>query len=154
MNILFVCTGNISRSFLAEMLLKNKIRENNTSGIFVSSAGTHAYPGSEADTDMLNFLIEKNIPSEYHQSKMIEDSDIEWADSILVMESIHYDFITASWPEAESKIEKLGKYVAMDQTEDDIPDPYGKSPYHYRAAQSQITLAVSNLFRLISKNTS
>lgn len=150
MNILFVCTGNISRSFLAEMLLKNELKKNNVSGIQVSSAGTGAFPDLPVDDEMVNFLLDKDIHAENHSSRILTGDDIEWSDIIMVMETFHYDFILESWPEAKEKVQKLGKYVALDQTEDDIPDPYGKSPYHYRAAQSQITLAVSNIFKIIS----
>ena len=132
------------------MLLKNELRKNNNSKIQVSSAGTSAFTGTQADSEMINFLLEKDIPAENHRSKMLSGDDIEWADTILVMEDYHYDFIIGSWPEADSKVQKLGKYIALDQTEDDIPDPFGQSTYHYRAAQSQITLAVSNLFKIIS----
>jgi len=134
------------------MLLKNKIKKNTIAGIQVSSVGTGAFPGSEADGEMVDFLLDKDIPVEAHGSRMIIDSDIDWADLILVMENIHYDFILETWPGAGDKVEKLGKYIALDQTQDDIPDPYGMTPYHYRAAQSQITLAVSNLYKVISTN--
>ena len=150
MNILFVCTGNISRSFLAEMLLKNELKKNEVSGIQVSSAGTGAFPGLPADDEMVRFLLDKNIPADDHRSRRLTGDNVNWADAILVMENIHVDFITESWPGAQNKIQKLGKYIALDRSEDDIPDPYGKSTYHYRAAQSQITLAISNLFRIIS----
>ena len=132
------------------MLLKNELRKNNNSEIQVSSAGTSAFTGTPADNEMMNFLLEKDIPSENHRSRMLTGDDIEWADTVLVMEDYHLDIILGSWPEAEGKVQKLGKYIALDQTEDDIPDPYGQSTYHYRAAQSQITLAVSNLFKIIS----
>ena len=153
MNILFVCTGNISRSFLAEMMLKHELKKNNVSGIQVASAGTRAFPETPADREMVNFLLDKNIPAANHGSKLLTYDDIKWADIILVMENSHYDFIIESWPEANGKVQKLGKYIALDRTEDDIPDPYGKSSYHYRAAQSQISLAVSNIFKIISSGT-
>ena len=136
------------------MLLKNELIKNNNLEIQVSSAGTSAFTGTPADSEMMNFLLEKDIPSENHSSRMLTGDNIEWADTILVMEDYHLDFILSSWPEAEGKVQKLGKYVALDQTEDDIPDPYGQSTYHYRAAQSQITLAVSNLFKTISSGAS
>jgi protein-tyrosine phosphatase len=154
MNLLFVCTGNISRSFLAERLLKDEIKKSNVLGIHVSSAGTGAFPDLPGDDEMVKFLLDKDIHAEDHSSRELSDEDIEWADTILVMEEFHYDFILESWPEVEDKVQKLGKYIALDHSEDDIPDPYGKSIYHYRAAQSQITLAISNIFKIISSGAS
>lgn len=150
MNILFVCTGNISRSFLAKTLLLDEINKNHLEGINVSSAGTGAFPGTPADPEMLRFLTEKEIPGGEHFSRMISHEDIGWADLILVMETHHKDYIVKSWPEAEAKIEMLVKYTAPDQPGDEIIDPYGRSSYHYRLVQSQISLAVSNLFKVIS----
>jgi len=152
MNILFVCTGNISRSFLAKALLLNEININQTEGINVSSAGTGAYPGTAADPKMTRFLREKKIPAVEHSSRMISQEDTDWADLILVMEQHHYNYIVRYWPKSEHKIEMLGKYIALDQPDDEIIDPYGRSPYHYRLVQSQIGLAVSKLFKAILKN--
>ena len=151
MNILFVCTGNISRSFLAKTLSMDEINKKKIKGIEVSSAGIGAYPGTKADPEMLSFLKEKEIPEVEHYSRMISLEDIRWADLILVMETYHYDFIVKSWPESVAKTELLGKYIAPDQLDDEIIDPYGRSPYHYRLVQSQIGLAVSNLFKTISE---
>lgn len=152
MNILFVCTGNISRSYLAKALLMNEIKINQTEGINVSSAGTGAYPGTAADPEMISFLRDKKIPVVEHSSRVISQKDIEWADLILVMEHHHYNYLARTWPESGHKIEMLGKYIAMDGPDDEIIDPYGRSPYHYRLAQSQIGLAVSKLFKAILKN--
>jgi len=151
MNILFVCTGNISRSFLARALLLNEINVNQTEGITVSSAGTGAYPGTPADPEMIRFLREKKIPEVEHSSRMISEKDVDWADLVLVMEQHHLNYIVRYWPESEHKIEMLGKYIAIDQPDDEIIDPYGRSPYHYRLVQSQIGLAVSKLFKALLK---
>ena len=152
MNILFVCTGNISRSFLAKALLLDGINKNKIKGVNVSSAGTGAHPGTAADPEMIDFLREKGIPEGEHHSRMISQDDTDWADLILVMEKYHYDYIAVSWPKAEHKIEMLAKYIATDQPDDEIIDPFGRSPYHYRLAQSQIGLAVSNLLKTISED--
>jgi protein-tyrosine phosphatase len=151
MNILFVCTGNISRSFLAETLLKNEVSIKRVPDIYVSSAGTIGLTGLSSDPEMVKYLKERGIDAKNHTAKEIGEDHIKWADLILVMEDVHVEYITSKWPQAKGKIEKLGKYISPDQTEDDIIDPYGKTAFYYRLAQSQITLAVGNLIqRLVS----
>ena len=53
----------------------------------------------------------------------------------------------ASWPQAAGKVDLLGRYVSMDHTSDDVIDPFGKTLYHYRLAQSQIELGVKNFVK-------
>lgn len=147
MNILFVCTGNISRSFLAEMLLKNEIESLELDNISTSSAGTFAYPGNPPDSEMVEYLTKMGIPIKDHESRQIAKEDVEWADNILVMEKEHTRMIEKLWPEAEAKVELLGNYISDGRDADDIVDPFGRTPYHYRLAQSQITLAVRSLVK-------
>jgi protein-tyrosine-phosphatase len=145
MNVLFVCSGNISRSFLAEVLLRNEIRERNLKDISVSSAGLFATPGDAPDPKMLDYLTEKGILVGDFAAKQITKQDVEWADLILVMERGHEKIIEEMWPEVKPRLERLGKYTALDLNVDDIVDPFGKSTYHYRLTQAQITLAVKTL---------
>jgi protein-tyrosine-phosphatase len=145
MNILFVCTGNISRSFLAEKLLENEIEANNLYNISVSSAGLFAYPGNPPDPKIVEYLLQKGISGEGHEARQITAQDVDWADHILVMEKEHARILKDLWPEAKEKVDFFGKFATGGLTEDEIIDPYGKSPYHYRLAQAQISLAVKSL---------
>jgi protein-tyrosine-phosphatase len=147
MNILFVCTGNISRSYLAEMLFKNEVRLNRMEDFFVSSAGTHACPGTPADPHMGDYLSEIGVPAEGHNARIISKKDVEWADLILVMEKIHSEVIKDRWPEAEQKTELLGRYISPDQSEEEIVDPFGMPLYQYSLVRSEITLAVRSLVK-------
>jgi protein-tyrosine phosphatase len=147
MNILFVCSGNVSRSFLAEMLLKNEVELNNLNNVSVSSAGLLAYPGNPSDPRMVEYLSKTGIPVKQHKSRQITEEDMDWADLILVMEKDHVKMIERSWPEITGKVELLGKFISEGPGADDIIDPYGGSPYHYRLAQSQIILAIRSLVK-------
>ncbi|MBN2124907.1 MAG: low molecular weight phosphotyrosine protein phosphatase [Deltaproteobacteria bacterium] len=145
MNILFVCTGNISRSFLAERLLREELSRLGVGDVRVSSAGLFASTGHSADPQMADYLAENKIPQDPHEARQITREDAEWADLILVMEKDHERILERMWPDAGAKVELLGTYLIHGGMVDDIVDPYGLSPYHYRLAQSQITLAVKNL---------
>ena len=71
MNILFVCTANISRSFLAEKLMKYKMDQLQLKDVSVSSAGVFAIPGSPPDSRMVEYLQDMNIPFDEHESKTV-----------------------------------------------------------------------------------
>ena len=145
MKILFICTGNVSRSFLAEMLFKNEIRQHKIENVTVSSAGTAAFAGEPADPEMVKYLSKNRIPVEEHEAKPVTEAVLDNADIILVMEKWHSEILERRYPKIKDKIGHLGQYISPDQVYDDIIDPYNKSSYHYRLAQSQITLAVRAL---------
>lgn len=147
MNILIVCTGNISRSFLAEMILESEIKEHDLDNISVSSAGLFAQPGNNPDPKMITYLLNKEIPIKNHKARQVEKEDLDWADLILVMENNHVERIQRLWPEVGDKVELLGKYISEGQIVDDIIDPFAMSPYHYRLAQAQITLAINSFVK-------
>lgn len=147
MNILFVCTANISRSYVAEALLRNELKQKQAGGHHVRSAGIMAVPGGRADPKMVEFLTKAGIDPGQHEPRPVGEADLQWADRVIVMEGAHAMHIADLWPEAEEKIELMGLYVTPGGHPDDIVDPFGKSSFHYRTALSQIQLAVDNLLR-------
>jgi protein-tyrosine-phosphatase len=149
MNILFVCTGNVSRSYLAEMLLRHELAIRKVSNVSVSSAGIYAYPGNPPDPVMVDHLEKQGIPVATHESKQVRKEDITWADLILVMEQAHARDLEVRWPESKVKTEFLGRYISEGRDADDIVDPFGKPPYYYRLAQSQIALALRTLIEKV-----
>jgi protein-tyrosine phosphatase len=151
MNILFVCSGNVSRSFLAEALLTSELKALKVDDVSVSSAGLRAFPGSPPDPQMTAYLSSVGVSFEPHEARQVSQQELDWADLILVMERSQETDVEKLWPEAKQKVQRLGKCVTGGW-EDDILDPFGKTPYHYRLAQSQITLAVKSLARWLVQN--
>ena len=138
---------------MAEMLLKNEVELNNLDNVSVSSAGLLAYPGNPPDPRMVEYLLKTGIPVKRHRSRQITEEDMDWADLILVMEKDHVMMIERSWPEITGKVELLGKFLSEGPSVDDIIDPFGGSPYHYRLAQSQIILAIRSLVKKVLSDT-
>ncbi|MDF1593007.1 MAG: hypothetical protein P1P89_15935 [Desulfobacterales bacterium] len=151
MNILFICTANISRSFLAEMLLRHEIDKHNIKNVFVSSAGMDAAPGYPPDSKMTEYLSKQNIRAADHASRQVRQEDVDGADRIFVMERKQADEIIRHWPQAAEKVTLMGSHVSDDYAADDIMDPYGRSPYHYRLAQSQISLAIERIVQNLKR---
>ena len=57
MKILFVCSANICRSALAEVILKQKLQQKGLTDIVVESAGVHNYEGEPRDYMMASYAI-------------------------------------------------------------------------------------------------
>jgi protein-tyrosine phosphatase len=150
MNILFVCSGNISRSFLAERLFNEAIKRLGRDDFRAASAGLYVYPDNPPDPKMVAYLEEKGIPARGHGARPVVKEYLEGADLILVMEHDHLRFIERKWPEIREKVHHLGAFLSPGHRPDDIIDPFGASPYHYRLAQAQITLAVNALIDKIA----
>jgi protein-tyrosine phosphatase len=150
MNILFVCTANVSRSFFAERLFSHEAQRAGLDAVSVRSAGLFNYLNTPADAKMQACLSAMGADSNRHLSRQMTESDAEWADLIFVMERMHYFRVKGIWPRTCGKVDLLGRFVSEDQSADDIVDPFGRSEYHYRLAQSQIALAVRNLIQKLS----
>ena len=141
----------MSRSFLAEALLRSELKALKVEEVSVLSAGLYAFPGSPPDPQMTAYLSSVGVSFEPHEARQMSKQELDWADLVLVMERRHEADLEKLWPEAKLKVQLLGKYVAGGW-EDDILDPFGNSPYHYRLAQSQITLAVKSLAKWLVQN--
>jgi protein-tyrosine-phosphatase len=152
MNILFVCSANVSRSFLAEVLLTHELSQCGLEDISVASAGLYAFPGNSPDPKMVEYLEDMGIPLHGHSARRITSEDVDLADLILVMERDHATIIEGMWPEAREKVELLGRSISNGQAVDDIADPFGRSSYHYRLAQAQISIAIKALVKRLLKS--
>lgn len=90
MNVLFVCTGNICRSPLAEGILKAKFAIKNIPGK-IDSAGFEAYHTGDAPDYRAQKIARFNgIDISGHNARMFSVRDFDHFDRIYVMDSYHY----------------------------------------------------------------
>src|ERR1035438_2356664 len=99
--ILFICTGNVCRSPMAEGLLRHMLRGHND--IQVASAGLGALEGQGATDVAINVMVELGIDISSHVSQPLGGELVGQADFILTMTRQHYDAIQALYPAAAEK---------------------------------------------------
>ena len=104
MKIVFVCTGNLCRSPMAEGLLRHAVQEQGCEGIEVSSVGTWAYYGRPATDEAVTTLKERGIDISAHLSRPVEIEELRAADLIVAMTSVHVREITNLAPELADRI--------------------------------------------------
>lgn len=149
-NILFVCTANICRSFLAERILKKILKVHQIHFVEVSSAGLVDMEGAPADFKAARLLHERGIDAIRHRSRPLTEDLVDWADVILVMEEIHGEEIIARYPETCDKVHLLGAFSGGGSNGDkNIKDPHGLTDYHYRSCFAEIYLALDGLIKCI-----
>jgi len=91
MKILFVCKGNVYRSFAAEYFSKEYIKNNNLSEFEVSSAGTEA---GNYDLVPLNVILKKlNIDSSKHKKRKVSKKILQENDLVIAMDKYNQKYL-------------------------------------------------------------
>lgn len=144
--ILFLCTGNICRSPMAEAYLRKLLVQGGPSDVEVFSAGGNAIDGNVTPREGIETASQIGLSLAEHRAKQLDGNMATYADKILVMAPEHAEFIHSSFPEAENKTEFLAHY-SNDNNSDIIPDPLGGSEDDYRDSYHQIAEAVQAFYQ-------
>ena len=122
--IMFVCTGNICRSAMADFLLKNKLEGLGLEGkCEVLSAGTYAYDGDFSTYEAITVMNDDyGIDMSSHRATAIRNSKIDEMDLVLCMTNSHKSTLDMLYPNMKNKIFLLKEYVG---SHGEISDPYG-----------------------------
>ena len=122
--IMFVCTGNICRSAMAERLLKKKLKEKDLEKEFyVCSSGISAYPNDVSTYEAVYVMQnEYGIDIKDHRATNVKVSKIKEMDLIFAMTKSHKDMLIMMFPELKEKIYTIKEYVGL---QGGVLDPYG-----------------------------
>lgn len=134
-HILFVCTGNTCRSFMAEKLFQKMTGEAEIN-IEIQSAGTSPNPQGEIPLLSLKALEKEGIIAEKFTPTPLSEKLIRKADLILVMEEYHQQRVLDILPSAKGKTFLLTEYARLGKK--DIPDPMGGSWEGYETCLTEI----------------
>ncbi|OQA90955.1 MAG: Low molecular weight protein-tyrosine-phosphatase ptp [Elusimicrobia bacterium ADurb.Bin231] len=148
--ILFVCTGNICRSVMAEYLLKKLLAKNNITDISVSSAGIDGNPEYKTFGYLSELFIKKDIDNSKHISTKLTGRHLADYDIIVVMERMQKRYITKRYSWAEEKTVLLKKLAGYGDI--DISDPINKPPEFYDMAFEQINDCINKILPILLTN--
>jgi protein-tyrosine phosphatase len=167
MKILFVCTGNICRSPIAERMLRLRSDELGL-GLSVSSAGTRALNGKAMHLESQRVLLERGIDASDFRSRMLTEAIAGDADLVLGMTREHRaagrQLAPIRWRKmfALREIALIGRGdtavvgmvgTAMDPTDPrlDIEDPIGKDAKVFDRVGGEIESSVNVLTEWLAR---
>ena len=144
--ILFVCTGNLCRSPMAEALFRHRIGAD--PGWEATSAGTFACLGHPASENAVLAVKELGIELSGHRSQPLTYELVESADLIVVMTADHRFHLLEDFPEVGNRV-FLIKSFGTSKVPADVSDPYGGSLNTYKRIRDEIDRALSDLILFI-----
>ena len=123
--VLFVCTGNVCRSPLAELLLHQSI---NTPAITTLSAGTQAMVGHQMPEIQRDIAAQLGLEtSEQHRAQQLTLQHIESADLILGMERQHRSEAVKLSPRALRRTFTLREFARITEVVPNEDISFGES---------------------------
>jgi protein-tyrosine phosphatase len=141
--ILFVCSGNICRSPMAERLAE-ALGDRIGLDVEAASAGTLGLVDRPADAHAIAVLREVGLDLRDHRSQGVSEGLVAWADAIAVMELKHAAWLLERFPDLpHSRVVQLGPYAGSA----DIPDPVGRWRWHFRRVRRQLETALERWLR-------
>ena len=156
MKIMFICTGNICRSAMAEWLLKQKLKDKKIENIEVYSSGIYAQDGDKSTWEARRVMMDEySIDMSKHRATNIVNSKIKEMDLILCATSRHKRDVLRIYSELEGKVLTMKEYVGYDREyhdKIDIKDPWGYDIETYRSCVAEIDECLELLLEKIISN--
>ena len=117
-SILVLCTGNICRSPMGQVLLDRGLARSGHQAR-VESAGIGALVDRPADPLAVELMSEQGIDLSGHVARQLTGGMLTGFDLALVMESGQRRFVEKRWPLARGRVHDIGRWSDFD-----VPDPY------------------------------
>lgn len=146
--ILFVCTGNVCRSPMAEALMRHFLQERDDIAIF--SAGMNAPKGARASQPAVEALSEMGIDLGDFRSQPVTEELLERCTHVFTMTREHRRLIDLLFPEHGPKVRLLGEFF---QGGGDVPDPIGQGLPVYRRCRDVIKSALAQLLDFVDQSS-
>jgi glycine hydroxymethyltransferase len=148
--VLFVCTGNVCRSPMAEGIFRQAVQSRGDYRVF--SAGLGAMEGQPPSHYAVQAVRELGIDIAGQRSRMLTPELVQQADYIFGMTHSHIDTVMLLYPHAAEKTFLLREFDdTLDFFEKDISDPIGGSYDVYLDCRDQIEQGIASIIRFLER---
>jgi protein-tyrosine phosphatase len=165
--VLVVCTGNVSRSPMAELLLR--AWSDPRADFVVSSAGVHALVGQPMDRGAASAMGQLGLDPTRHRARQFEAAMAADADLVLTAERYHLETVLEQVPTALRRVFTIKEFARItphlqaaepravvaqaaalrglvkrptDPAADDVADPHRQPTSVNRSTAAELTTAV------------
>lgn len=150
--IMFVCTGNVCRSPMAQYYFNQKIAEQNLGDKFIAySCGINANIKQKATPNAIDAIKSYGVDMSSHQATRLENSNIFECDLIITLTDFHKRLIETTYPKLKEKVYTLKGFVEPNAKYIDIDDPWGLDIDVYKKCAKEITTYVDKLIEKLKK---
>lgn len=125
--ILFVCTGNIIRSPLAEHMFRSLAEKSGVADNYeIDSAGTSGYHVGEHPDSRMRKVAAANGLEYDGESRRLKSGDLDKFDLLIGMDGYNYSSMRSMTrsPGQEDKIRLLREFDPQGTPSSSVPDPY------------------------------
>ena len=146
--VLFVCTGNLCRSPIAQGLLEARARARGAP-LIVDSAGTHARVGDPPAPFAIEAAAHYGADIAGQRSRPLAPDDFTRFDWLVALDLSHLDFLHGVRPALATGDVRLLLARMARGGDAEVPDPYGGTRTEFDYATRLIALGVDSLLEEI-----
>ncbi|MCX6279054.1 MAG: low molecular weight phosphotyrosine protein phosphatase [Bacteroidetes bacterium] len=152
LKILFVCTGNICRSPLAEGILRDKLLRANIQAIVDSCGFESFHVGDKPDSRAIAVSKKRGIDISGHRARLFRDRDFEEFDMIFVMDSTHHKNVMKRSRNSDDQL-KVDYFLNVLQPGQnlDVPDPWYHDLNAFEKVYAQLDEACEAFVKRVTK---